>query len=459
MLPTHSLESGKVCIEMKKGLTGLVISLLLILSIVFGVLYVCGNNRHISQVRNLLDSVDERDTQLFEMSNELSNKTKQIQDLNKQLSDRTSLIIQLQSKIETESESVSSLENDLADKNARIETLTSENSQQAKQISAQTQSIKDLDSGIADLNDQILQKTDLISELNTGIEEKNSQIDALTASSEQKSLIINSLNASIEDINGQLLEMKNELEQKNLLISKLNDDLEEKSNELAQFHVQSESDINPDRIPSEELPDIFSASSSSDTEGSDTDDSIEKQIALLNSKLTEKDNQIELLNAAIANLEGQNEALKADIVKRAGLNASLSSELSEKETELETIKTQLSSLQSSQENFEQQKQFMKQWFIYSIASDFTGDQSDQAEGVTMQFKIRSSDNPNVRSEPGTAGKIIGHAAASSEYTVLDISPGLWFKIRLENGKTGWISSKMGILSELRFPFESESTTP
>ena len=44
---------------------------------------------------------------------------------------------------------------------------------------------------------------------------------------------------------------------------------------------------------------------------------------------------------------------------------------------------------------------------------------------------------------------------AAEYEVLEVFPGLWFRIRLENGKEGWISSKLGILTELQFPFEEE----
>ena len=59
----------------------------------------------------------------------------------------------------------------------------------------------------------------------------------------------------------------------------------------------------------------------------------------------------------------------------------------------------------------------------------------------------------MRKQPSTSGKVIGHAALSAEYEVLDISPGAWFLIRLENGNTGWVSSKVGTLSDLQFDFE------
>ena len=165
------------------------------------------------------------------------------------------------------------------------------------------------------------------------------------------------------------------------------------------------------------------------------------QIEKLTADLADRDAQIEALNADLNNREGQIEALKADIIRRAGENGTLSAELAAKQE-------QLLSLQSV---FDSQKLQMKQWFIEKIA----GSKEDASSGgFTMRFRIRSSDSPNVRSEPGTSGKVVGHASAAAEYEVLDVSPGVWLKIRLENGKTGWISSKMGTLSDLQFSFEN-----
>ena len=76
-------------------------------------------------------------------------------------------------------------------------------------------------------------------------------------------------------------------------------------------------------------------------------------------------------------------------------------------------------------------------------------------GVTLKLTIRGNDSPNVRKQPSTSGKVVGHASPSAEYEVLDVSPGAWFLIRLENGNTGWVSSKMGSLSGLQFDFEAE----
>ena len=60
---------------MKKGLTGIIISLLLILSVVFAVLYVSANSRHHSQVNDLHSVVDSREKLLMEMSSDLERKS------------------------------------------------------------------------------------------------------------------------------------------------------------------------------------------------------------------------------------------------------------------------------------------------------------------------------------------------------------------------------------------------
>ena len=178
------------------------------------------------------------------------------------------------------------------------------------------------------------------------------------------------------------------------------------------------------------------------------------QIKIINE---EKDKQISSLNADLVNREGQIEALKADIVRRAGENGSLSEELSEKNTELDSLKARFEELLDAQSSFESRINLMKQWFVKTIAASASEEESaSSSDSVFMRFKIRPTDSPKVRNEPGTSGKVIGHAPASSEYEVLGVSPGVWLQIRLDNGKVGWISSKMGTLTELLFPFETEN---
>ena len=66
---------------MKKGLAGVIISLLLILAAVFGVLYVSGARDNDSIIRGLRASVSEKDTMIMTLSGTLREKEDRIGDL------------------------------------------------------------------------------------------------------------------------------------------------------------------------------------------------------------------------------------------------------------------------------------------------------------------------------------------------------------------------------------------
>ena len=67
-----------------------------------------------------------------------------------------------------------------------------------------------------------------------------------------------------------------------------------------------------------------------------------------------------------------------------------------------------------------------------------------AKPVT-KVKINEGKNPNIRSEPSTEGKILGNAKSGQVYELLDTS-GNWYKIRLANGKEGWIAKSMATVT-------------
>ena len=100
---------------------------------------------------------------------------------------------------------------------------------------------------------------------------------------------------------------------------------------------------------------------------------------------------------------------------------------------------------------------MKQWFISAISA--SEENKSSVAMPQMSFRVRAADSPNVRKQPTTTSRIVGHASPGGEYEVLDLSPGVWFRIRLENGNTGWISSKLGSLTQLHFFFEEETNEP
>ena len=61
--------------------------------------------------------------------------------------------------------------------------------------------------------------------------------------------------------------------------------------------------------------------------------------------------------------------------------------------------------------------------------------------LAESVRINDGSYPNVRSEPSTAGSIIGNAKSNQVYDLLSTS-GSWYKIRLEDGKEGWIANGM-----------------
>ena len=61
--------------------------------------------------------------------------------------------------------------------------------------------------------------------------------------------------------------------------------------------------------------------------------------------------------------------------------------------------------------------------------------------TNRRVRINEGSNPNVRSKPGTDGKKVGTARSGKTYDLLDEKDG-WYKIRLDDGAEGWISSGM-----------------
>ena len=159
----------------------------------------------------------------------------------------------------------------------------------------------------------------------------------------------------------------------------------------------------------------------------------------------------------LANRDGQIDALKADIIRRADENGMLTAQVAEKEGELNRIRAGQKELEEKLYAFETGISALQKWFIDSLSGSEDKRNTESGSGglhVSLRFQVRAQDSPKVRKEPGTGGTVIGHAPASSEYEVLDISPGLWFMIRLNNGKTGWISSRMGSVNDFTFSFNN-----
>lgn len=64
----------------------------------------------------------------------------------------------------------------------------------------------------------------------------------------------------------------------------------------------------------------------------------------------------------------------------------------------------------------------------------------------QKVRIDKARTPAIRSIPSTHGEKIGMAEAGAEYVLLE-TEGKWYKIRLENGAEGWITSGMAEIIE------------
>lgn len=67
------------------------------------------------------------------------------------------------------------------------------------------------------------------------------------------------------------------------------------------------------------------------------------------------------------------------------------------------------------------------------------------EALSDSVRINIGSNPNVRTEPSTNSTIIGNVKSNHEYELISVSNNNWYKIRLENGQTGWISGAMATI--------------
>ena len=134
-------------------------------------------------------------------------------------------------------------------------------------------------------------------------------------------------------------------------------------------------------------------------------------------------------------------------------------EIADKAEQIEALNADVETLQKAQEDSEFRFEELKKLFMttFSASSDNVLGNLEGSENVEVirRFRIREEDNPNARSYPGIAdGNILGHATASREYTILDVSENGWYLIQLDNGKTAWVNGKMGTVVEIEFNFPS-----
>ena len=143
------------------------------------------------------------------------------------------------------------------------------------------------------------------------------------------------------------------------------------------------------------------------------------------------------MNTDVADRDAQIKALEADVADKAAQIETLEAEKAECEFQLTEIR----------------KLFITT-FANAPANEADRLQDSENAGVIKRFRIRDLDNPNARKIPSmTRGAVMGHAKKSLEYTILEVSPNGWYKIRLDSGKTAWVNGAMGSIVEVEFIFK------
>ncbi len=179
---------------MKKSIVVSVISVLAVLTILFGVLYITNN----------------------------ADKTKQIEALNTHLASKDEKIEDLFSTLSEKNEQIEVLSSDLVDRENKIETLNSNITEKANQIENLTADITVKANQIENLNSEISSKDKQIVKLTADIAEKTDQIKLLKSDVTDKAGKIESLEGDIKIISEQDEKNKAEIEKKDKEIEILN---------------------------------------------------------------------------------------------------------------------------------------------------------------------------------------------------------------------------------------------
>ena len=93
------------------------------------------------------------------------------------------------------------------------------------------------------------------------------------------------------------------------------------------------------------------------------------------------------------------------------------------------------------------EQYVKQYkikYIFSLTSSTSEKDNSEIASKDSQKKIRINNNSdaNVREKPTQDSSKVGRAYANEIYILLESSSNGWYKIRLSDGKEGWISGKL-----------------
>ena len=211
-LQVKSLTRGYV---MKKSISLTIISILTILAIALGILYITNSSTQTRQIEALktdvlekTDTIDALNTEITEKAEtinalkaEVAEKDGTIETLNADVTEKAGAIEALNADVTEKAGTIEALNADVAEKAGTIETLNADITEKAATIETLNADVTEKAATIETQAADIIEKATTIEALNADIAEKAKTIETQSANITEKAATIEALNAEIADKN------------------------------------------------------------------------------------------------------------------------------------------------------------------------------------------------------------------------------------------------------------------
>lgn len=367
------------------------------------------------------DSVDSE-----ALSKEIQARDEEIKNLKADNDNKSLMIFTLNAGIDEKDAQIRSLNDELSEKNEQIkalQSLSSTHESDAESLSPDTDGKQEnvLPSDVRSLEEEL--KT-----LKSENEEKALLIFSLSAGNEEKESQIQTLNDDLAEMSGQLETLQALIAEKDAAAESLSAALADKESQIS----TQESDLT----------------------------ALTQQVEMLNSDLAVREEKIKNLEASLSDRENELISLQASLAEAEQRSAVLSESVSDTvsqdaSADAAALSDENIALKEQLNEYEKRIDELQNLFISTFAASSGTSLSLSEDGditVIKRFRIRDTDSPNVHKNPAFSSRVIGHARASKEYEILDVSSNGWYQILLENGKTGWVHPNVGTLNVLEFSF-------
>ena len=298
---------------MKKGLAVTIISILAVLAIVLGILYITNNNSKTDEVNKITAEKQRQAEQIAGLEADIADRKTQIESLTADAAEMAGKIETLSTDTADKAGQIETMSADVADKAGQIEALNADVADKASQIEALKADVADKASQIEALNADVADKVSYIESLNSAVTDKVSQIEALNAEVNDKAGQIEALNADVTDKASQIEALNAGAADKAGLIEALNADVADKASQIEALNA----DVTEKAGQIETLnADVTDKASQIEALNADVE-SKGKQIGELETVVADNAKKIETLEADVAEKSKQIEALEAEVAAKA----------------------------------------------------------------------------------------------------------------------------------------------